>query len=93
MAADQVEAFVATVRERTTTPLLKGARGAIWGTLATFLVVTAIVLLYAAILRLLVVYLPGGVWVAHLVLGVVFSVSGVLIGLRGRVPSDEAEPA
>jgi hypothetical protein len=85
--------FVTTVRDRTTTPVLKAARGAIWGTLATFLVVTALVLLYAIILRMLVVYLPGGVWVAHLVLGVVFSVSGVVIALRGRVADDDPEPA
>jgi hypothetical protein len=89
-AADKVEQVVATVREKTTTPILKGARGAIWGVLATFLLVIAVVLLYTALFRMLDSYLPWGVWATHLIFGIVFTVGGVLIGLRGRVQDDEA---
>lgn len=88
-AADKVEEVVTTLREKTTAPVLKGARGAIWGVLATFLVIIALVLAYAALLRILDSYLPWGVWSAHLVLGVVFTASGIAIGLRGRASDDQ----
>ena len=88
-AADKVEQVVATVREKTTTPILKGARGAVWGVVATFLVIIALVLLYTALFRLVDSYLPWGVWAAHLIFGLVFTIGGVAIGLRGRVRDDE----
>lgn len=88
-AADRVVEVVASIRERTTIPALTVVRGVIWGTLATFLVLTALVLLYAIVLRLLVVYLPTGVWSAHLVLGLVFTVAGLVIVQRGRRPADD----
>jgi hypothetical protein len=89
-AADKVEQVVATLHEKTTAPILKGARGAVWGVLATFLIIIAVVLLYTAMFRALDSYLPWGVWAAHLIFGVVFTVGGVLIGQRGRVREDES---
>lgn len=88
-AATKVEEVVVGLREKTTAPILKGARGAIWGVLVVFLVVIALVLAYAALLRGLDELLPWGVWAAHLVLGVVFTVCGVMIGLRGRAPDED----
>jgi hypothetical protein len=88
-AADKVEEIVSTIRDKTTAPILKGARGAIWGVLATFLIVIAVVLLYTTLFRLVESYLPFGVWATHLIFGVAFTISGVLIGLRGRVQEDE----
>ena len=88
-AATKVEEVVVGLREKTTAPILKGARGAIWGVLVVFLVVIAIVLAYAALLRGLDELLPWGVWAAHLVLGIVFTACGVVIGLKGRAPDEE----
>lgn len=84
-----MEVLVASLHEKTTAPILKGARGVIWGVLATFLIVIAVVLLYNAAFRALDSYLPFGVWATHLVFGIVFTGGGVLIGLRGKVRDDE----
>jgi hypothetical protein len=89
-AADKVEEVVTNLREKTTAPILKGARGAVWGVLVVFLLVIAVVLAYNALFRAVDSYLPWGVWAAHLVLGIVFTASGVAIGLRGRARDDEA---
>jgi hypothetical protein len=88
-AADKVEQLVATVREKTTQPILKGARGAIWGVVATFLIIIACVLLYTALFRLVDSYLPVGVWATHLIFGLVFTAGGIAIGLNGRARDDD----
>ena len=83
-AADAVEDVVATVRAKTTEPVLAKVSTAIWGTLLGFLGIAALVLLYVLLLRVLVAYLPGPVWVAHLVLGAAWVLLGTGLILRGR---------
>ena len=86
--ADRIEAFVDAVRSRTSVPLAKVARGVVFGIIAGVMGVVALLMLLVALLRMLDNYLPGNVWSAHLFLGVVFTVLGLLIWRRRR-PKDE----
>lgn len=92
-AADAVDGALATVRAKTSEPVLARLTKLLWGTLLAFLGVAALVLLYALLLRLLVSYLPGGVWAAHLVLGLLFGAvgAGAVYDSRRR-PAAEATP-
>jgi len=95
-AADYVEQLVVTIRERTTEPALNAARGAIWGTFAVVLLLIAVILVYAILLRVLVISfaeLGIGAWAAHLLLGLVWLGLGILIGRKGTQPDEELEPA
>ena len=86
--ADRIEAFVEAVRSRTSAPLTRIARGVVFGIVAGVMGLAALLLLLIALLRVLDTYLPGNVWSAHLFLGVVFTVLGLLIWRR-RQPKDE----
>jgi len=46
----------------------------------------ALVVLVIALIRMLDVYLPGEVWSAYLLLGVVFSVLGLLVWRQRYAP-------
>jgi hypothetical protein len=82
-ATDTVERLVGTVRAKTTGPALIAARGVVYGLLGAILGVTALVLLAIAAVRVLDVYVPGDVWAAHLIVGVVFTAAGLWLW-RGR---------
>jgi hypothetical protein len=75
-AADTIERLVGQVRQITTQPLIKVARVAVFGLLLAILGITALVLLSVVLVRVLT-YLPGGVWVAYLITGVLFLGAGV----------------
>jgi hypothetical protein len=86
-AADRIEGIVGAIRDKTTVPLTTVARGIVYGILAAFAGGTALVLAAIAAVRLLDTLLPGDVWVAHLVIGIIFTLLGV--GLwRKRRPSE-----
>jgi hypothetical protein len=78
-AAQFVEDVVKAVQAKTTTPALLVARGIVYGTLAAIVGVAALVLLAAGAVRGLDVLLPGDVWQAHLITGVVFVLAGSLL--------------
>jgi hypothetical protein len=80
-AADAIEQLVTTVRERTVTPARAVAKGVVYGLLVVLLVLPAVVLAAIAAFRLLT-YIPGGVWVAYLILGGIFVVAGGFCWLR-----------
>jgi hypothetical protein len=78
---DRVESIVGTVREKTTVPITKVARGVVFGLLAATLGLAALVLVVVALLRVIDVYLPFDpygrrVWVAYAALGAIFVVAG-----------------
>jgi hypothetical protein len=75
---DTIERVVGAVRAKTTGPLIKVARAVVYGTLAAIVGIAAIVLLAIVAVRVLDL-LPGGVWVAHLITGSVFSLAGLLL--------------
>ena len=80
--ADSIERVVTTVRDRTTRPLLIAGRAIVYGLLAGIVGVAALVLFTIAAVRILVI-ITDRAWLAYLILGVLFSILGlVLLRLR-----------
>jgi hypothetical protein len=78
--ADRIESVVTKVRDKTTVPVQKAARAAVFGLIGLVIGALAFVLLIVAIFRLHV-YIPGHregrkVWIADVGVGAIF----VLIG-------------
>jgi hypothetical protein len=86
-ATDAIVNLVGTVRDRTTGPVTTAARAAVFGLFVGVIVITIIVLLLIALVRLLDEVLPSGVWLAYLVLGLVFVGAGALVFRRRRAPT------
>lgn len=78
-AADTIERVVGTVRENTADRLVGVARWVVYGILAAFLGITALVLLVVALIRVLDVYLPSGVWLPDVILGGIFTLAGLFL--------------
>ena len=95
-AADTVVRLVGQVRDKTTGPAITAARAIVYGLLAGLLGLTAGVLMAIGFVRLLDAYLPSSVfgdthtWAAHLVLGVVFSGSGLFLWRQRHAKSEPA---
>ncbi len=91
-AADTIERVVGTVRAKTTGPLLKVAKAAVYGTFAALVGLAALILFVIGSVRLLNNYLPEVVfgethtWAAHLILGLLFVLAGGLLWMRRRAP-------
>lgn len=85
-AADTVVRVVDQVREKTTGQVLTAARAIVYGIIGAFAAIVALVVLVIALIRMLDVYLPGEVWSAYLLLGVVFSVLGLLVWRQRYAP-------
>ncbi len=88
-AADAVVSVVDAVREKTTGPVLTVARAIVYGLIGVFAGLVALVLLTIALVRFTNVYLPGGVWAAHLLIGVIF-IGGGLLAWRQRYAPEPA---
>ena len=76
--ADAIDNAVGTVRDKTVVPVQRIVHMVIAGLLALVLVSMALTLLAIGVFRLLSVYLPGDVWAAHLVVGGIFTIAGML---------------
>ncbi len=83
---DQVVKLVDTVRDKTTKPAITAARGVVFGILAVFLGLVALVLLLITLTRGLQVgilehFLDQGraVYVSYLIIGGMFSLVGLLL--------------
>jgi hypothetical protein len=93
-AADTIERVVGSVRDKTTGPAITAARWVVYGTFALVVGTGVGVLVAIAAVRLLDVYLPNAVfgeqhtWVAHLLVGAVFSLFGMLLWSRRTAPPD-----
>jgi FtsH-binding integral membrane protein len=87
-AAQFIEQTVGKARSKTTTPALLIARAVVYGLLAAFLGLMVLVLLAIALVRFADVWLPGNVWQAHLVIGVLFLVVGALAWSKRRAPME-----
>ncbi len=83
-AADTVIDLVENVRAKTTGPLLTVARGVVYGLFAMIVFVAIAVLASVALVRIIDVYLPGGVWGAYLIVGGVFCVAGLVLWSQRR---------
>ena len=77
-AADRIEGLVSSVRDKTTVPLTTVARGVVYGLVAAFAGGVALVLLAITLVRVIDVYTgEGNVWIAHLAIGMLFTLVGV----------------
>ncbi|MEO6124530.1 MAG: hypothetical protein ABIR32_12540 [Ilumatobacteraceae bacterium] len=94
--ADTVERVVTQVRDKTTKPLLTAYRGVVFGLVAAFSGVFALVLLLVVAIRGLQALIEiftshaNAVWIGYLFIGGVFSLAGLIV-LKKRFP--EADPA
>jgi hypothetical protein len=95
-AADAIERTVGAVRDRTTGPAITVARGLVYGTFALLVGTVVVVVLAIAAVRALDAYLPDAVvgedhtWAAHLVVGLILSIAGMLLwSRRTRRPGPE----
>ena len=73
------------VRGKTSEPLESVARIAVYGLVATFLGLVAVVLVAVALVRGLDVAIPGEVWPAHAVVGGIFTVLGLFLWRKRNV--------
>ena len=76
--ADTIERVVGSFRSKTTEPVERIARIVVYGLAATFVGIAAIVLLAIVLVRGVDILIPGHVWSAHLVVGGIFLVAGLL---------------
>lgn len=83
---DGLDALVDTIRSKTTIPVLKLARGAVFVLMASLLGFAAILLATVGGVRVLDAYLPGNVWSAHLLLGGICVAGGWLCFRRSAPP-------
>jgi hypothetical protein len=91
-AADKIVDVVGQVRDRTTGPAITAARAMVYGVLAGILGGVCIVLLIIFLVRLLDTYVVGenNTWLAHLIVGVLFSGIGAWLWSQRRASGDEA---
>jgi len=87
--ADQVTDLIVDtvdkVRERTTGPVLEISKGIVHGVVALLILTPILVLFFAGAVRLLNWAIPGDVWIAYAILGVLMLVLGSFLWSR-RAP-------
>ncbi|HVM39725.1 MAG TPA: phage holin family protein [Acidimicrobiia bacterium] len=82
--ADTVDTVVDFARERAVEPAQALGRGIVYGLLAAFFLVTALTLAAIGTFRVLSVYLPEDVWVAHFTVGGIFILAGLFSWSRRK---------
>jgi hypothetical protein len=91
--ADTVERVVGTVRDRATKPVVHVTRGVVFGLLAAFFGITAVVLFLIAVTRAVQSALDGvvgwaqAVYLSYLIVGGILCLAGALV-LRKRHSTD-----
>lgn len=86
-ATDQIVNLVDQIRDKTTGPAIRAARAMVFGFLATMLGTAALVLLVVGLVRFVDVYVPGGVWVAHAIVGGLFVGVGLWLWSKRYAPA------
>ena len=84
VATDKFVTTVDTVKQRTTGPLLKAARALVYGLVILVAAIMLVILLIAGLVRALDVVLPGNVWAAHLVSGILCLIIGMFAWSKRR---------
>ena len=85
-AADTVVNVVDAVREKTTARVLTVVRAVVYGIIGLFAVIVALVVLTIMLVRVVDIILPGDVWSAHLLIGVIFTIGGLLVWRKRYAP-------
>jgi tetrahydromethanopterin S-methyltransferase subunit F len=83
-AADAIERAVETVRSKTSQPLLGVASWIVYGLLAAIVGLTAGIVAVIALVRVLNIILPSGVWLPDVILGGIFTAGGLVLWSRRR---------
>ena len=87
--ADQVTDLIVDtvdkVRERTTGPVLEISKGIVQGVVALLILTPILVLFFAGAIRLLNWAIPGDVWIAYAIMGVLMLLLGAFLWSR-RAP-------
>ena len=78
-AADAIVDTVDKIRDRTTVPIMRLARAAVFGVFIVTFVVVLCTLLVIGLIRLLDEVLPSGVWLPYLLLGIVVTGLGWML--------------
>jgi hypothetical protein len=86
---DGLEGFVGTVKSKTTEPVQKAAKVAVFGFMAVGVLVLMLFVITIMLIRLLDWFLP--VWAAYVILGGMFSALGLLVWSR-RHPRHPRNP-
>jgi hypothetical protein len=82
-AAARVEGLVEVLRDRSVRPVTKIVQFLIFGFVATFLLLTMLVLISVALVRVLDVFVFGGrVWASDLLVGGIFALAGLFLIAR-----------
>ena len=85
--ADSIDRVIGSVRSKTTEPVERVARFLVYGLVAAIMGIAALVLLSAGLVRALDVAIPGEVWSAHLVTGGIFTLLGLFLWRKRRIPA------
>jgi hypothetical protein len=79
-AADSIERVVGAIRDKTSVPLTTVARGLVFGLVVAVMGLAAVVLVAVALVRAIDVFTgEGNVWIAHFVVGGIFSLAGAFL--------------
>lgn len=89
-AVDTLERGVTRVRSLTTDRLRSLVRYVVFGLLAGIVGVAALVLVTILAVRVIDIVVPGKVWSAHLLVGGIFLVAGLLVWPRRADPASPA---
>jgi len=87
-AADTIVRVVGQVRDATTGRVEGVARAIVYGLLAGILGGVIAVLFAIALVRFINIWVPGDVWAAHLITGVIFTLGGMVL-YKQRHPKPE----
>jgi hypothetical protein len=96
--ADTIVNAVGSVRDKTTGPALTVARAAVYGSFAAIVGCAAVVLLVIAGVRFIDSYLPDAIfgethtWAAHMIIGLLLSIAGLVLWMRRRSGSEQTAP-
>ncbi len=82
---DMVVNLVSDVKEKTTGPVLKGGRIAVYGVIIALVAITAFILVIIGVGRAAAL-LPGPNWIGFTIAGLLFCLAGSLLWTR-RAPS------
>lgn len=77
--ADLIVDAVDRVRDRTVTPAQSIAKYVVYGAVIAVLALPLLVMTLVALVRVMDAFIPSGVWVPYLILGVIFVVAGVFL--------------
>ncbi len=90
--ADTIDRVVGTVRAKATTPVVRATRAVVFGLLAAFLALTAVVLLVITLTRALQALLDlavtpeQAVYLSYFILGGILSIIGLLLLRKRQLP-------